>query len=562
MYKRTAALEAGTLFEQKYRVVRLIGEGSMGAVYEAENVRIGRRVAVKILHGDVSGSPEVGARFEREAQVAGKIDNDHVVEILDLGTLSDGRKYIVMEYLAGESLRDRLSRVERLSSLEVFGIFRQILTALDAAHRAGIVHRDLKPDNVILLTRKVGRADFVKLIDFGIARFMMAAMRMTMSGAFMGTPLYSSPEQAAGKALDHRSDLYSVGVMMYEAASGRLPHNDQDMVALLVSITTTDAPPLSEVVAGVDPELSSIVAKAMTRDEAGRFQNAREFIEALDGWADLRLSILPIRPSLAGPIAGPPSAYVTDAIPVPVPTYVPPKRDSGLPPAAPLPAGYSVPPPALAQAEAFSAPPRPSSADGFGPGAYPFTSEEQRLTPEPLGPLPPGSSTAAKNWTQSHPGPTGTLRIPAVWLLAGAGLIGLFGIVVVVLVATRMLLAAGTTQDPRASTPPPKAQVVDAAARAHDPGVGAGPASGAASVGILPSASASATGVVTGPAAEPEPQERVPVHEGRPPHSSPTPQKPPGHPVSSRPAAEPRLPAAPSRPPPSEWDNPGREFGY
>jgi len=229
------SLEIGQLIEGKYRIVRLIGEGGMGAVYEGENVRISRRVAIKVLHAGYTENKEVLQRFEREAQAAGRIGNEHILEVLDLGSLPNGDHYIVMELLDGEPLSGRIKRLQRLSPFELGPLTRQVLEGLKAAHDAGIYHRDLKPDNIFILRQRGGRPDFVKIIDFGISKFQPLSgdgMKMTRTGAVMGTPYYMSPEQASGsQEADHRSDLYSVGVIMFEAVTGQVPFEAATLIS-------------------------------------------------------------------------------------------------------------------------------------------------------------------------------------------------------------------------------------------------------------------------------------------------------------------------------------------
>ena len=169
--KGTMGLQTGQIIEGKYRILRLLGEGGMGAVYEGENVRIHRQVAIKVLHAGIAENVDAVQRFEREAQAAGRIGSDHIVEVLDLGNLPDGDRFMVMEYLDGESLSQRIQARGRLTPREAVPLMTQLLEGLGAAHGAGIIHRDLKPDNIYLLTRRRGSGDFVKILDFGISKF-------------------------------------------------------------------------------------------------------------------------------------------------------------------------------------------------------------------------------------------------------------------------------------------------------------------------------------------------------------------------------------------------------
>jgi serine/threonine-protein kinase len=283
------SLQAGQIIEGKYRIVRLLGEGGMGAVYEGENVRIHRRVAIKVLHPSAAANADAVQRFEREAQAAGRIGSDHIVEVLDLGNLPEGDRFMVMEFLDGESLSQRIQGRGRLTPQESAGVMIQLLEGLGSAHGAGIIHRDLKPDNVYLVRSKKGQADFVKILDFGISKFNKlnkdSGMSMTRTGAVMGTPYYMSPEQAKGsKDMDHRSDLYSAGVILYEAITGQVPFNAETFNELIFKIVLETPPPPSQFVPGLDPGFSSIMQKAMAREPNDRFQSAQDFAVALQGY--------------------------------------------------------------------------------------------------------------------------------------------------------------------------------------------------------------------------------------------------------------------------------------
>ncbi|HZF52135.1 MAG TPA: protein kinase [Polyangiaceae bacterium] len=282
------ALTPGTVIESKYRIVRLLGQGGMGAVYEGENTRISRRVAIKVLHTSLAAKETLVRRFEQEAKAAGLIGSEHIVEVLDIGSLPSGELFMVMEFLEGEDLGSRIKKLRRLKPHDAANIVHQLLEGLTAAHKAGIIHRDLKPENVFLLTSWAGRRDFVKVLDFGVSKFSTLSgesMSMTSTGAVVGTPYYLSPEQARGlKNIDARSDLYSVGVVLYQAVTGRLPFNAETFNELVFKIALEEPEPAEIVVPNLDRSFAAIISRAMVRDVNGRFQSAREFQEALEQW--------------------------------------------------------------------------------------------------------------------------------------------------------------------------------------------------------------------------------------------------------------------------------------
>ncbi|HET9955945.1 MAG TPA: serine/threonine-protein kinase [Polyangiaceae bacterium] len=281
-------LAPGSLIEGKYRVVRQIGAGGMGAVFEAEAVRLHKRVAIKVLFADGGQDEEVARRFQLEAQAAGRIGSRHIVEVIDLGQLESGAPFMVMEFLDGESLRGRIAR-GRMQPREILPIASQLLAGLIAAHQAGIVHRDLKPDNVFLVRQTDGAGDFVKLLDFGISKFNTGvgmSPTLTRTGTVLGTPYYMSPEQASGgKSIDHRVDIYAVGVILYEALTGTVPFQAETFNELLFKIVLEHARPVSSIVPEADPHFIALIERAMARDPAHRFQSAADMRAALDAWS-------------------------------------------------------------------------------------------------------------------------------------------------------------------------------------------------------------------------------------------------------------------------------------
>ena len=282
-------LTLGQVVDGKYRVTACIGEGGMGAVYAGEHLKLHRRVAIKVLHAAVAIDPEVVTRFEREAQAAGRIGNDHILEVFDIGELPGGDRYMVMEFLDGEAMNSRFTRLGRVAPRQIYPLVRQLLEGLGAAHAAGIVHRDLKPANVFILREKMGVLDYVKIIDFGISKFQSttdAPHNQTRTGTIIGTPAYMAPEQARGlREADARTDIYAVGVILYEAVTGRCPFEGTSTNDLLFKIFLNEPTPIDSIVQDVDPAFGSLVMKALAKEPGDRYARAEEFIAALDAWA-------------------------------------------------------------------------------------------------------------------------------------------------------------------------------------------------------------------------------------------------------------------------------------
>jgi eukaryotic-like serine/threonine-protein kinase len=259
----------GEIVDGRYRVERLLGTGGMGAVYEAEHVEIGKKVALKVLHPQYSRQADLVARFRREARAASKVGHPNIVDVTDSGTTEHGDVYFVMERLDGLDLGEVLRHERRVAPDRTVHIGVQICRALSAAHAAGIIHRDLKPENIFLVSRD-GSADFVKVLDFGIAKQDMgnqnAPRRLTTPGIAMGTPEYMAPEQAAGKAIDGRVDIYSVGAILYEMLTGEPPHAGANVMEIL-SRKATEAPtPVRDINPDVSETLERVVLVCLERD--------------------------------------------------------------------------------------------------------------------------------------------------------------------------------------------------------------------------------------------------------------------------------------------------------
>ncbi|HEX2673568.1 MAG TPA: protein kinase [Polyangiaceae bacterium] len=267
----------------KYRVDRIIGRGGMGAVFQATNLAIGKRVALKFLDHEAAQNREACQRFQREAEAAGMAESAHIVQIFDSGVTDGGLPFLVMELLTGEDLRARLRREGRLSVPEALRIVSQVLRALLRAHDAGIVHRDLKPDNVFLCARD-DDPSFVKLVDFGISKVAhwRPADTLTRRGTVLGTAFYMSPEQAQSFAdIDGRTDLFSVGAILFEMLAGKPPHVAPTYEAVLIAICTQDAADVRTLAPEVTAPVAALVARALQREREQRFQSARDFLTAI-----------------------------------------------------------------------------------------------------------------------------------------------------------------------------------------------------------------------------------------------------------------------------------------
>jgi len=275
----------GTIIGGKYRLVRYLAAGGMGTVYEAQHTVVKRRVALKLLHPELATKRDSLARFEREAQAAGSVESENVAAALDFGIAENGSPYLVLEYLAGESLRALVERCGRLPVARATDIAVQACRGVGAAHKAGIVHRDLNPQNIFVCRRDDG-TDLVKVLDFGIAKLESSRSTETHTGTILGTPAYLAPEQARGeKNVDQRADVYGLGAVLYEMLAGEKPHPGESHNATLHHICTQPALPLDSEKLGLPPELVDVVMAALRSDPNGRPGSTDELGHKLVAWA-------------------------------------------------------------------------------------------------------------------------------------------------------------------------------------------------------------------------------------------------------------------------------------
>ncbi|WAS97190.1 serine/threonine-protein kinase [Nannocystis punicea] len=281
----------GTVLADRYRLLKRIGEGGMGSVYQAEHITIGRKLAIKVLSPEYGDSPEIIARFLQEARTASMLHHEHIVDITDFGYTKQGLAFLTMEYLEGEDLATMIAREGRQPWTRVRRILLQVCRALDAAHEAGIVHRDMKPDNCFRIKRG-GNPDFIKILDFGIAKVIVdgtasgRADRQKMAteaGTLLGTPEYMAPEIARDQKPDARVDVYSVGVVMYELLTGSVPFKGQTFMATVAMqmVDEPDPPRKRAPDAEIPETIENIVLHALRKDPAERFQTIREFADAI-----------------------------------------------------------------------------------------------------------------------------------------------------------------------------------------------------------------------------------------------------------------------------------------
>jgi serine/threonine protein kinase len=418
---KTAKLDAGTIVADRYRIEREIGRGGMAQVYEARHTDIGKGVAVKVLASEFASSPVVVERFLREARAAAAVHSPYICDVYDSGKLDDGRPFLVMELLRGESLYERMVKVRQFDPDITARITAQVARGLTKAHGAGIVHRDLKPENIFLTTNEEGEI-LSKLLDFGLAKFYEqtndggAQARLTREGAIFGTPAYMSPEQVQGQGtVDHRADVWALGCIVYECLTGRTVWSTEKGIAMtFAQIASAPLPKLLRYRPDLPPAVEIWFEKALTREPDGRFQTAKELAEAFAAAVDAQGSSLLITSEISR--VGP--SPLTDDIRKQLGMEL--QQVSTSPrPAAGAPASISVSPDAVTEPPLPATPSSAGQPFGVGDAATPSTrpSPEVRPMNESLaGDL--GSSNTVKQRRETR---------SARWPLVLAGVLGVAG---------------------------------------------------------------------------------------------------------------------------------------
>ncbi|MDI1443955.1 serine/threonine-protein kinase [Polyangium sp. 6x1] len=459
------SLSAGAIVGTNVRLLRPLKRGGMGSVWLAEHLTLRTQVAVKFMSERLAQDQEYVARFTREAMASAQIKSPNVVQVFDHGITPDGTPYIVMELLEGEDLRMRLSKIGTIGLDEAATVVVHIARALSKAHGLGIVHRDMKPDNVFLCDQD-GEL-FVKLLDFGIAKHATPEGEgldgMTGTGAMVGTPHYMSPEQIlSARRVDHRADLWSVGVVLYRALTGHVPFQGETLGAVCIAIERGSFVPPSQRRPGLMPTLDAWFLRALARDPAQRFQSAKEL-------ADAFLSAL-----AAGGYAPPTSPFrlETTAVPRSAPTAQPPGSLTPLPGSGASSSGAAwvsgaTPPPMMGTGPAVATPPPGQLAESAlptGSGRYPSSVEPPWSASGAAAAPPPlqtfhGSSVTHAEWKSS------SRRRALVTVVSGA-----LGVVVLILIVIVVLTKGDGTEAenaaaalPTEATPKPTTQAASPA---------------------------------------------------------------------------------------------------
>jgi serine/threonine-protein kinase len=460
--------QAGDLINGKYRLVRLIGDGGMGSVFEARHEYLGTTVALKFLHPELARRPGLVERFLREARLSASIKNPHILHVTDVDQASDGAAYLVMELLEGQSLMSVLEGGKTLSLDLALDYTLQMLAGLEAAHAAGAVHRDLKPDNVFVVATP--RGPFVKLLDFGIAKLRTSKefqVALTRPGVMMGTPEYMAPEQAfSADTVDARADVYSVGAMLYEMLAGARAAQGEDAQQIAAFTIAGNVKPLNQANTTVPEGLAKIVHRAMAPSATERFGSATELRDALVPYCGSlslagRLAATPSSGGGVAPTWPPDEPGVAQATQAAQTTE--PRRD----PLSPAQAGAWPPTP---QAPAPPAPQAPGPSPAYASPAYASPAYASPAYPSPAYPSPAYAPAYAQGPARIDAMPTSPTRARSprrlsVWLLVGMVVMAI-GIVVVVMVMDTVPEHRETASQARTAAPQPSPAVPTATARA------------------------------------------------------------------------------------------------
>jgi serine/threonine-protein kinase len=433
----------GTTIGGKYKIVRMLGEGGMGRVYEGEQL-LGtkvRRIAIKTLHAHLSKDPKIIARFQREVGTIAELEHPNTIQVYDFGSTSDGQLFIAMEFVQGHNVADLLEKEGPMSAARTQGIFEQIAGSLSEAHQHGIVHRDLKPDNIVL-TERAGKKDFVKVLDFGIAKHSgddeKNEPKLTQAGMVLGTPPYMSPEQFTGKPIDARSDIYSLGVVIYEMLCGKLPFK-ADTAWEWASQHMTVAPiAIESTVQGAHlPErIRAAISKALAKSPDERWPTVQAFYDAFANGA--AVAVDPLATTADPPFDAASAGRAKTELGAPI-------DPSAFASAAPSP--YGAPPsPYGAPPSPYGAPPPPAAAAYAPPAAVPR--------------IPYGAIPAPPARRSTGGGGKGAILGVVALLLVGAGAAAFFALKPATH-STSVDLGSGASTSTTPTAPPPATTTTD-----------------------------------------------------------------------------------------------------
>ncbi len=288
----STSLEEGSVIAERYEILKMLGQGGMGAVYKARDRELDRLVALKVIRPELAGNPSILQRFKQELLLARKITHRNIIRIFDLG-VAGGLRFITMEFVEGQDLSSLLDEGRKYTTEETVKILRQVCAALQAAHSEGVVHRDLKPQNIM-----IGEGGRICVMDFGLAR-SMEATGMTQAGTVMGTPAYMSPEQAKGMPADERSDLFSLGIIAYQMLTGVVPYKADSALASMLLRTQGPPTPSVEINPAIPQALNDLVQKSLAVDPQDRYQSAALMDQDLHDWQEGTLAKAIVTPRVA-----------------------------------------------------------------------------------------------------------------------------------------------------------------------------------------------------------------------------------------------------------------------